>query len=90
MSAPTAVRSLGSRAPALLQEPQFRRYWTGQTVSLLGDEVTILAVPLAAVLVLHVGATGMGWLRFAGLLPALLFSLPGGAWADRRGGAGRP
>jgi MFS family permease len=27
----------------------------------------------------------MGWLRFAGLLPALLFSLPAGAWADRRG-----
>jgi MFS family permease len=85
VSAPTAVRTLASRAPALLRERQFRRYWTGQTVSLLGDEISILAVPLAAVLVLHVGATGMGWLRFAGLLPALLFSLPAGAWADRRG-----
>lgn len=85
MSTATAVRALASRAPALLHERQFRRYWTGQTVSLFGDEVSYLAVPLAAVLVLHVGATGMGWLRFAGLLPALLFSLPGGAWADRRG-----
>lgn len=85
MSAPTAVRGLAARTPALLREQQFRRYWTGQTVSLLGDEVSYLAVPLAAVFVLHVGATGMGWLRFAGLLPALLFSLPAGAWADRRG-----
>ena len=85
MSTPTLVRSLAGRAPALLREQQFRRYWTGQTVSLFGDEVSYLAVPLAAVFVLHVGATGMGWLRFAGLLPALLFSLPAGAWADRRG-----
>ncbi|WP_052397217.1 MFS transporter [Streptomyces sp. NRRL F-5123] len=85
MSTATAVRALAARAPALLHETQFRRYWTGQTVSLFGDEVTYLAVPLAAVLVLHTGPTGMGWLRFAGLLPALLFSLHGGVWADRRG-----
>jgi MFS family permease len=85
VSAPTLVRTLAARAPALLREQQFRRYWTGQTVSLFGDEISYLAVPLAAVFVLHVGATGMGWLRFAGLLPALLFSLPAGAWADRRG-----
>ncbi|WP_333771634.1 MFS transporter [Streptomyces sp. IBSBF 2435] len=85
MSTPTVLRTLAARAPALLHERQFRRYWTGQTVSLFGDEVSYLAVPLAAVLVLHVGATAMGWLRFAGLLPALLFSLPAGAWADRHG-----
>lgn len=85
MTTATAVRGLASRVPPLLRERQFRHYWTGQTVSLFGDEVSYLAVPLAAVLVLHVGPTGMGWLRFAGLLPALLFSLPAGAWADRRG-----
>ncbi|MFI0896917.1 MFS transporter [Streptomyces sp. NPDC020983] len=85
MSTATAVRALAARAPALLHERQFRRYWTGQTVSLFGDEVTYLAVPLTAVLVLHTGPTGVGWLRFAGLLPALLFSLHGGLWADRRG-----
>ncbi|WUH93562.1 MFS transporter [Streptomyces sp. NBC_00433] len=85
MSTATAVRGLAAHTPELLRERQFRRYWTGQTVSLFGDEVSYLAVPLAAVFVLHVGPTGMGWLRFAGLLPALLFSLPAGAWADRRG-----
>lgn len=86
MSGATSVRAaLAARTPALLHERQFRRYWTGQTVSLFGDEITYLAVPLAAVLVLHVGPSGMGWLRFAGLLPALLFSLPAGVWADRRG-----
>ncbi|NJP42113.1 MFS transporter [Actinacidiphila epipremni] len=85
MSGGTLARGLSARAPVLLREQGFRRYWAGQTVSLFGDEVTYLAVPLAAVLVLHVSAAGMGWLRFAGLLPALLFSLPAGAWADRRG-----
>lgn len=71
--------------PELLRERSFRRYWTGQTVSVLGDQITFLVIPLAAVLVLHADAAQMGWLSMAGLLPALLFSLPAGAWADRRG-----
>lgn len=71
--------------PELLRDRPFRRYWTGQTVSLFGDQITFLAIPLAAVLVLHADAAQMGWLSLAGLLPALLFSLPAGAWADRRG-----
>lgn len=85
MSAATAVRALAARAPELLGERPFRRYWSGQTVSAFGDQVTFLAIPLAAILVLHADAAQMGWLSLAGLLPALLFSLPAGAWADRRG-----
>jgi MFS family permease len=85
VSAATAVRALTARAPALLHDRQFRRYWTGQSVSFLGDEITFLALPLTAVLVLHADAAQMGWLSMAGLLPALLFSLAAGAWADRRG-----
>ncbi|MEV6009996.1 MFS transporter [Streptomyces sp. NPDC051976] len=81
----TATRALAARVPALLHERPFRRYWSGQSVSLLGDQITFLAIPLAAVLVLHADAAQMGWLSTAGLLPALLFSLPAGAWADRRG-----
>ncbi|MCM2419346.1 MFS transporter [Streptomyces sp. RKAG293] len=77
--------NVAERVPALLRERPFRRYWTGQTVSLFGDQVSFLAIPLAAVLVLHADAAQMGWLSAAGLLPALLFSLPAGAWADRRG-----
>lgn len=76
---------VAQRVPALLRERPFRRYWTGQTVSLFGDQVSFLAIPLAAVLVLHADAAQMGWLSAAGLLPALLFSLAAGAWSDRRG-----
>lgn len=71
--------------PALLRESGFRRYWTGQSVSLIGDQISFIALPLAAVYVLHADAAQMGWLKMAELLPALLFSLPAGAWADRLG-----
>ncbi|MEU8541629.1 MFS transporter [Streptomyces sp. NPDC048717] len=76
--------TLAARVPALLREREFRRYWTGQTVSLAGDQVALMALPLAAVLVLGADAAEMGWLKTAELLPALLFNLPFGAWADRR------
>ncbi|MEE4544348.1 MFS transporter [Streptomyces sp. V4-01] len=85
MRAARVARALATRAPSLLRERQFRRYWTGQGISFLGDEITFLALPLTAVLVLHADAAQMGWLSMAGLLPALLLSLPAGAWADRRG-----
>ncbi|WP_234334058.1 MFS transporter [Streptomyces viridochromogenes] len=68
----------------LLRERGFRLYWTAQSTSLVGDEINILAIPLAAVLLLDAGATEMGWLTAAALLPSLLLSIPGGAWADRQ------
>ncbi len=67
----------------LLREMTFRRFWIGQTVSQVGDQVSLFAVPLTAVLVLHANATQMGLLTAAGLLPSLLFSLAAGAAVDR-------
>jgi predicted MFS family arabinose efflux permease len=75
---------LADRVPALLRERVFRRYWTGQTVSLVGDQISLIAIPLAAVLVLGADAASMGWLKTAELLPALLLNMPLGAWADRQ------
>ncbi|MFD0075284.1 MFS transporter [Streptomyces sp. NPDC127166] len=76
--------ALVERIPALLRERTFRRYWTGQTISLAGDQISLIAIPLAAVLVLGADATAMGLLKTAELLPALLLNLPLGAWADRQ------
>src|SRR6266511_3884446 len=71
--------------PALLRERRdFRRYWTGHTISLFGDAITLIALPLVAVLVLDAGAAQMGYLAAAGLVPSLLFSVHAGAWVDRR------
>jgi MFS family permease len=81
------LRSVRSRVvPPLLQENrEFRRFFAGQTVSLFGDQVTLIALPLTAVLVLDAGPAQMGYLTAAGLLPSLLFALHAGAWVDRRG-----
>ncbi|GAB1693638.1 MFS transporter [Krasilnikovia sp. M28-CT-15] len=78
-----AVAARGPRVPALLRQTAFRRYWSAQTVSLFGDQVTMLALPLLAALSIGAGPTEMGYLTAAALLPNLFFSLPAGAWADR-------
>ena len=52
--------------PRLLYNIPFRRYWTGQTISLFGNQFTSLALPLIAVLVLHASAGAMGILTAAG------------------------
>lgn len=67
----------------LLREREFRNFWLGQSVSLVGDQITYVAVPLTAVLVLDAGPGQMGLLGAAALLPHLLFSLPAGVWLDR-------
>jgi MFS family permease len=71
--------------PELLRDRVFRRYWSASTVSMFGDQISGIALPLAAVLVLHVGAAQMGYLIALEWLPSLLFGLPAGAWVDRRG-----
>jgi MFS family permease len=68
---------------SLLRQANFRRFWLGQTISLVGDEITLIALPLAAVLVLDADAAEMGYLGAAALMPHLLFSLPAGVWLER-------
>jgi predicted MFS family arabinose efflux permease len=73
------------RLPTLLRSNRpFRHYWTGQTISLFGDEVAQLAIPLLAVLTLHASAAQMGLLAAVETAPNLLFAIHLGAWADRR------
>jgi MFS family permease len=81
------LRALRRRVvpPLLRENREFRRFFAGQTVSLFGDQVTLIALPLTAVLVLDAGPAQMGYLTAAGLLPNLLFALHAGAWVDRRG-----
>ncbi len=84
----TRARGLPERwiPPLLRENANFRRFFIGQAVSLLGDQVSAIALPLTAVLALHANAGQMGALTTAFLIPNLLFSLQAGAWVDRRGG----
>jgi MFS family permease len=72
-------------SPLLRENPNFRRFFLGQSVSMIGDQITTIALPLTAVLALDATAGQMGALTTAYLLPNLLFSLHAGAWVDRRG-----
>ncbi|XVQ07065.1 MFS transporter [Spirillospora sp. CA-255316] len=81
----SAPRSVFDRVPAILRDVAFRRYWSAQTISYMGDQVTTVALPLIAVLTLNVTPFQMGLLAAAQLVPNLLISLHAGAWVDRHG-----
>ncbi len=57
--------------------------WGGRTVSLFGSQVSWLALPVVAVVVLHATTFQVAVLGALGALPSLLVSLPAGALVDR-------
>jgi MFS family permease len=65
-----------------LQERQFRLFFTGQLVSMLGDAVGPFAL-IWAVLDLTNSATDLGFVMFAKVVPMVAFLLVGGVYADR-------
>jgi len=76
------------RIPPLLRENVgFRRLWCSETVSIAGDHIGLVALPLVGVLALHAGPAQMGFLTAAARAPSLVLSLHAGAWVDRTGRA---
>jgi MFS family permease len=61
----------------------FNKVWAALSISLMGSQVTLLALPVFAALTLRVSAFQMGALAAAGQVPFLLCSLPAGILADR-------
>jgi MFS family permease len=86
----TTSPETGSRNPVrrrlegkLIGQSGFRRLWFGQSISEFGSQITVLALPLAAVLVLHASTFQVGLLTTAGMAAFLLIGLPAGVWVDR-------
>src|SRR5213593_4695457 len=76
----------GSDAPrsrSLWRHPDFMKLWTGETISQLGTQVTLLALPLTAVVILKANAFQVGLLSTLEFLPFILVGLPAGVWVDR-------
>ena len=61
----------------------FGRIWGSIAVSLFGTQVSMLALPLTALVALDASPSRVALLGAAGTAPFLLFGLPAGAWVDR-------
>ena len=67
----------------LWRHRDFLKLWTGQTISEFGTQVTLLALPLIAIALLHASAFTVASIAMVEQLPFLLFALPAGVWVDR-------
>src|ERR1700738_1089405 len=69
--------------PDPLRDAVYRRLWTSILISSFGGQVTLLALPLTAAVLMHAAPTQMGLLTAMEIVPFVLFSLPSGVWLDR-------
>jgi MFS family permease len=70
-------------SPNLFRHPDFAKLWTASTISLFGTQVSLIAIPVIAVLFLRVPPFQVALLGTLEFLPFLLFTLPAGVWVDR-------
>jgi len=64
-------------------QPEFLKFWAGQSVSLFGTQFSLLAIPLAAALTLHASSAQMGFMGAAQFAPALVSGPFIGVWLHR-------
>lgn len=60
----------------------FLKLWLGETVSQVGTQVTILALPLTAIILLRATPEQLGILTAVQFMPVLVITLFAGAWLD--------
>jgi MFS family permease len=68
---------------SLWRHADFMKLWTAETISQLGSQVTLLALPLVAITVLDASAFQVGLLGTVEFAPFVLVGLPAGVWVDR-------
>jgi MFS family permease len=72
-----------TRRRSLFRQADFARLWTAATVSLFGTQVSQIAIPFIAAVLLNASPGEVGLLVTVEFLPFLLFTLPAGVWVDR-------
>ncbi len=75
--------SSAPRRPGLIRHPDFLKLWTAETISQFGTQVSLLALPLIAAIILDVPPFEFALLATLEFLPFILLSLPAGVWVDR-------
>jgi MFS family permease len=71
------------RPGGLWRHRDFLSLWGAETISQFGSQVSFLALPLVAIIVLEESAFKVAALTSIEFLPFLLFTLPAGVWVDR-------
>jgi MFS family permease len=69
---------------SLLRNPDFVRLWTAESVSQLGSQVSLLALPLLAIKTLNASTFAVAALSAVEFAPFLIIGLPAGVIVDRR------
>jgi MFS family permease len=67
----------------LWRHGDFLKLWSAETISQFGTQVSLLAIPFVAVVVLDASAFEVAALTTVEFLPFILFTLPAGVWVDR-------
>jgi MFS family permease len=84
-SQPTETREI-TRAPAtasLWRDGDFMKLWGSETLSQLGSQVSAIALPMAAIVVLHASAKDIGLLAAVQYAPLIGVPLVAGSWVER-------
>jgi MFS family permease len=76
------MRSLWPKG-GLWRHPDFLKLWSAETISQFGTQVSLLAIPFVAVVVLDASTFQVAVLGVVDFLPFMLFTLPAGVWVDR-------
>jgi len=71
------------RPGGLWRHRDFLSLWGAETISQFGTQVSLLALPLVAIIVLDESAFKVAALTSVEFMPFLLFTLPAGVWVDR-------
>ena len=72
-----------SASVPLVRHPDFLKLWAAETVSQLGSQVSLLAIPFVALVVLNASTFEIALLNVVEMLPFLLVGLVAGVWVDR-------
>ncbi len=67
----------------LLRQRGFRLFWTGESISEVGNSVALVALPLVALDTLHTSTFIVALLTATIWLPWVVIGIPAGAWVDR-------
>jgi MFS family permease len=67
----------------LWRHADFLRLWGAQTISQFGSQISLVAIPLVAIVTLEASPFEVAALGAVEMLPFLLIALPAGVWVDR-------